>query len=238
VRFLRLFLLSSVLTFAACSSQSSSPSLDTGSSSAASVPATVPVSPEGTTPATPPASTESASGVPLGQILERYETRAMGEGGDWASYTLRCWTPPVVRGNEYPPPVDRALVVGRGAVVECVPMTDPPADTSSLWLIVLDDVGTTTSWYEATDGSGAPPIAYDRPAGLLCREYMALPAFAEAMANVGAPPWADDEIAYQFALAYWFLEGQPARMDADGNGVPCELLFDPSVVTAVWAGDS
>jgi hypothetical protein len=177
-------------------------------------------------------------GVPLGQVLQPYETAAVDRSdGYWISYTLECWTPPVLRGADWPPPVDRQQPVRRGSVVECVPRTDPPADTSGLWLIVLDDEGTATSWSEATDGTGAPPVAFERPPDLLCREYMALPAFAESMAGLGEPPWTDDTIAYQFVLAYWFLERQPARMDVDGNGVPCELLFDPSIVAGVWAGD-
>ncbi|MDH3300703.1 MAG: DUF3160 domain-containing protein [Acidimicrobiia bacterium] len=30
---------------------------------------------------------------------------------------------------------------------------------------------------------------------------------------------------YASAVAYWLLEGAPARMDADGNGVPCETVW-------------
>jgi hypothetical protein len=183
-------------------------------------------------------ATESLPGVPLDAVIEPYEAKAVEESdGFWASYTLECWTPPVARGGDWPPPVDREQLVSRGSVVECVPRTDPPADTSGVWIIVLDNVGTATSWYEATDGTGAPPIVFDRQSGLLCREYMALPAFAESMANLAEPPWRDDTIAYQFVLAYWFLEGEPSRMDVDGNHVPCEQLFDPAVVAEVWTGD-
>jgi hypothetical protein len=227
MRIILLVLLLSVSSLASCTFESSSPTFD----------AETAVSADGGATPTPASSTASTRGVRLDQILQPYEERAMSSGSSWDSYTLRCWTPPPLRGGDWPAPVDRERVVGAGDVVECVPMTDPPADTSSVWLIVLDDAGMSTSWYEATDGSGAPPISYDRPSGLLCREYMALPAFAASMVNVGEPPWNDDAIAYQFVLAYWFLEGRPARMDADGNGVPCELLFDPSVVAAVWGGD-
>jgi hypothetical protein len=105
-------------------------------------------------------------------------------------------------------------------------------------LIVLDDRGTVTTWYEATDGTGRPPLSSERPSGLLCGEYLELPSFASAMANIGEPPWSDDVNAHQFVLGYWFMESQPSRMDADGNGIPCELLFDPGVVAEVWAGNS
>lgn len=45
---------------------------------------------------------------------------------------------------------------------------------------------------------------------------------------------------YRFddALAYWFMEGTPDRMDADGNGVPCETVYDPMEVSShLWFVD-
>lgn len=258
MRTLRVVLLLLAWSFAACASESA-PTVDTDPSSGTltaprdvSAP-TIPVTsdlPAASATTSDPASTlpketdatsiptELLPGVPLAQVLEPYEVAAVEESdGYWQSYTLECWTPPVLSGSDWPPPADSEQLVRTGAVVECVPRTDPPADASSVWLIVLDNAGTPTSWLEATDGTGEPPIAFDRPPELLCREYMALPAFAESMADLGEPPWTDNKIAYQFVLAYWFLEGQPATMDADGNGVPCELLFEPSIVAEVWAGD-
>jgi hypothetical protein len=41
------------------------------------------------------------------------------------------------------------------------------------------------------------------------------------------------EEAYFSSVLYWNLEGQPARIDAVGNGVPCETLHDPAVIAAV-----
>ncbi len=35
------------------------------------------------------------------------------------------------------------------------------------------------------------------------------------------------------SVLYWNLEGQPAWMDADGDGIPCETLHDPTVISAV-----
>jgi len=40
---------------------------------------------------------------------------------------------------------------------------------------------------------------------------------------------------YFWSLVYWSLEGEPDRMDADLNGVPCETLYDPDVVAQVLA---
>lgn len=47
--------------------------------------------------------------------------------------------------------------------------------------------------------------------------------------------WADRGATYQQALVYWILEGAPARMDADGNGVPCETVYPAADVKGfVW----
>jgi hypothetical protein len=34
------------------------------------------------------------------------------------------------------------------------------------------------------------------------------------------------------ALAYWVREGRPTRMDADGNGIPCETVYPSDEVTS------
>ena len=46
---------------------------------------------------------------------------------------------------------------------------------------------------------------------------------------------------YRFsdALAYWFMEGAPDRMDADGNGVPCETVYDEmEILSYLWSASS
>ena len=53
--------------------------------------------------------------------------------------------------------------------------------------------------------------------GLLCRD----------LANQG--------VSYGGAVAYWYTEGLPSRMDADGNGIPCETVYPQSVVDAFWS---
>ncbi len=40
--------------------------------------------------------------------------------------------------------------------------------------------------------------------------------------------------SYPVAVAYWYYEGVPARMDVDGNGIPCETVYPMSVVNAFW----
>jgi hypothetical protein len=46
----------------------------------------------------------------------------------------------------------------------------------------------------------------------------------------------EPDMTYFGAVLYWFMEGMPARMDADRNGVPCETLVSPDVVRSVWGG--
>jgi hypothetical protein len=45
----------------------------------------------------------------------------------------------------------------------------------------------------------------------------------------------DDPDEFVRAVAYWMSEGAPERMDADGNGVPCETVFSPDVVASFLA---
>jgi len=41
--------------------------------------------------------------------------------------------------------------------------------------------------------------------------------------------------SYGEAVDYWYSEGQPARMDDDMNGIPCETVYPPSVVADYWS---
>jgi hypothetical protein len=178
-----------------------------------------------------------AGGASLAAMLAPYEARALADTV-FTSYRFSCW-PYTGPGSVWPDwqldEVDRDQPVSRGTVLSCLPRTDPPADVGDMDLIVLDDDGTITWWWVGSDAIGHVPAA---PGGLLCREYMATEEFQHALEWMGAtPPWSDDVLAYQWVLAYWFLEGQPERMDVDGNGRPCELLFDQEVVADVLAGD-
>ena len=42
--------------------------------------------------------------------------------------------------------------------------------------------------------------------------------------------------SYPVAVAYWYYEGVPARMDIDGNGIPCETVYPASIVNSFWYG--
>jgi hypothetical protein len=53
--------------------------------------------------------------------------------------------------------------------------------------------------------------------GLLCRDL------------------ADRGATFGQAVAYWVAEGGPERMDADGNGTPCETVYEPEeVADFIW----
>ena len=54
------------------------------------------------------------------------------------------------------------------------------------------------------------------PSGLLCQDLAARGA------------------SYGRAVAYWYTEGLPDRMDADRNGIPCETVYPRSQVDAFW----
>lgn len=71
---------------------------------------------------------------------------------------------------------------------------------------------TTTTLPEPDDQRPVEASAW----GLLCRD----------LASAG---W-----DYTKAIAYWEVEGRPARMDVDENGIPCETAYPISEVTAYW----
>ena len=77
---------------------------------------------------------------------------------------------------------------------------------------------TVYSWSEVAAYWGVyqvPGIAYYEP-GLFCRDLY----------NRGA--------SYADAVAYWFSEGAPDRMDADRNGIPCETVYPASAIFDYW----
>ena len=128
------------------------------------------------------------------------------------------------------------IAVGGVFVCDVVPNERNTVDieTGTTVIYVLDATGR-AAWSTATDNPATTTAlrsAYDRtPHGLLCRELMTPDVAPHPFSLSTTTP----ENAYFWALVYWSLEGEPDRMDADDNGIPCETLFEPEVVATVLA---
>ncbi len=200
-------------------------------------PSTTEVPAASTTPHSNPSSMHAPTTSPgeivtLQQIVQHYEMLG-SEGSNFTEYAIEtCYSRPA---GAQPPfetpfashPIPLDTTVSRGDVFLCTIQTEPPADVGDLGLIILDNLGTTAAW----GGSDYPEMPFLAAPGLLCREFLADPWLEGWMTDPSYVEIGRPIDAYTLVLAYWFLEGQPARMDVDGNGIPCELLFDPAVVT-------
>jgi hypothetical protein len=67
-----------------------------------------------------------------------------------------------------------------------------------------------------TAAPSGPGDVLGQPAGLLCRDLKA------------------KGYSYSAAVDYWRFQGQPNRMDADKNGIPCETVYPRADVIAYW----
>jgi hypothetical protein len=172
-----------------------------------------------------------AGQLTLGDVLDRIEAAldaepiVLGDGvtllarvGPCATGTPGSWSD-----------VDEETPAGRGTTVLCASGTEPEGytETGEMLVVVLDDAGRVATQV-ATDGSTSNPFV--APPGMLCRDYLA--TYHSGGGNF------DERAAYTELLAYWFLEGEPDRMDVDHDGVPCETLFAAEVVADVWSGSN
>lgn len=87
------------------------------------------------------------------------------------------------------------------------PATPPSTVPTTTTIATTTTTATTTT---------APPTIVDLAPGLFCRDLNA--------AGYG----------YSDAIAYWVSEGQPDRMDADHNGIPCETVYSETDILAFW----
>jgi len=62
----------------------------------------------------------------------------------------------------------------------------------------------------------SPRNVLDQPSGLFCRD----------LESRG--------YSYSESVSYWRNQGKPNRMDADGNGIPCETVYPPSDVSSFF----
>lgn len=94
---------------------------------------------------------------------------------------------------------------------ECT-ASSPGLDSVIVWIVMLDN----NRWsYDL--GSGIPwAIDEIAPPGALCRD----------IADAGHP--------FFYATLYWVADNRPERMDADGNGIPCETIYARTDIAEVW----
>ncbi len=126
-----------------------------------------------------------------------------------------------------------------GGVLSCMLWTNHDRDfefeDAGVTIYVLDTEGR-AAWSAGTDGPGSTEelqSAHARvPSGLFCRDLLNPDVSAHPFSAFGRPPTS----GFFWSLVYWSLEGEPDRMDADRNGIPCETLYDASDVASVLAG--
>lgn len=110
------------------------------------------------------------------------------------------------------------VAVGVAAYLVGNEAADDEATTSSTSTSTTTTTTAAPPETEATGTSepGLGPVD-ELPAGLSCREL------------------ADRGYSYTAAATYWFEQGQPAELDADGDGYPCGTVYPAEDVEAYWA---
>lgn len=128
--------------------------------------------------------------------------------------------------------------VAVGDVIACAgfPQTEPdfPLDPAGILIYVVDEAPT-IAWLAGTDVPDSSETLIREyelsPKGLYCRDLLD-PDTNMWFSAVGRLP----STGYFLSLVYWSLEGQPDRMDADRNGIPCETVYEPEVIEDVLDG--
>jgi hypothetical protein len=107
-------------------------------------------------------------------------------------------------------------------------------DRAGAVIYVLDLSGR-AAWTAGTDVPNSTEVLMadyqSSPRGLFCRDLLSGDARAYPFSATGGPA-----SGFFWSLVYWSLEGEPDRMDADLNGIPCETLYAPDVVAQVLDG--
>jgi hypothetical protein len=128
-----------------------------------------------------------------------------------------------------------------GGVLACglESQTEPgiELDAPGVVIYLLDPSGRAV-WEAGTDSpsttEGLEEVYASATHGLMCKDLMAEEYAGETypFSGLGRP----EESAFFWSLVYWSFEGEPDRMDADGDGIPCETLHPSDMVTAVLEG--
>ncbi len=95
-------------------------------------------------------------------------------------------------------------------------ITAPPSTSTSTTTTSTTTTSTTTTTTAPPATSAPVGDVLAQPAGLLCRD----------LEGRG--------FSYSAAVDYWRHHGQPNRMDADRNGIPCETVYPRGDVIAYW----
>jgi hypothetical protein len=129
---------------------------------------------------------------------------------------------------------DHDGTIGRGDLTVCSvfvePTSTPEPDWGRVVAAVLDDDGRVAWSYATSHPTSTVELrnAFSLvPTGLFCRDLLS----DDVPGPFGGTRAPADSLFW--SVVYWNLEGQPARMDADGNGIPCESLYDAEVVSSV-----
>jgi hypothetical protein len=112
-----------------------------------------------------------------------------------------------VSGEKGHPPVRKLVITGALLLAACSSPTEDQGQAQP-----LPTVGTaTTAATTTTEAATTTPPATTRPIRLVAGKYCA------AMHAAG---WSLEK-----ARAFYEDHGQPAHMDADGDGIPCETVY-------------
>jgi hypothetical protein len=183
-------------------------------------------------PTTPPPTTVGATtttttpvtieGTSLADVVEgvRADLQRRFDLGD---------PPPDVNGPFLVTCADAEITpAGFGDVFACagLPQADIELDAVGVVMVVVSDAGA-ARWMAGTD------IPTDQASLLQQGEIDRDVHFCRELAQEAGPVFS---VGYTGAVAYWFLEGMPERMDADLDGVPCETVFSYEEVLEFWSG--
>jgi hypothetical protein len=197
--------------------------------------------PEPTTATTTPATTTS---IPAGTTttlqvettLPAVDGTSLADVAGWVQAGLEsAWSvrdhQPGELGPYQPTCVNAAATPAHfGDVFACpgLPQTDDTLvlEPVGVVMMVVDDTGR-AAWLSGadipSDMAGIEALFRPHAGAHFCRE----------LRNEAGHPF---DLGYRGALLYWLLDGRPDRMDADGDGVPCETVFSYEEVLEVWGG--
>jgi hypothetical protein len=134
--------------------------------------------------------------------------------------------------RKYPPGPGRTTCEASGTLTDWQPIAcgfeaDEPQEYGPIYVSILTGGQYTVSLGFCCAGGANPG---DYPKGLMCRDLVEPPSLFPP--DHYLPEY--NSLGYGLAVYYWFTEGRPDRMDADGNGRPCETVYPADEVQAYW----